>query len=234
MVDSPVMAITGTSRGIGSYLARHYVEKGYRVVGFSRSNVNFSSADYMHFPVSVSDERGVKIAFKGIRREFGRLDVLINNAGTAAMNHSLLTPMQTLDAIYQTNVKGVFLFARESAKLMKKKHFGRIVNFTSIAVPLKLAGEAAYASSKAAVINLTQVLAKELAEFGITVNAVGPSPVQTDLIKGIAAEKIAALMDQQSIRRFGEYRDISNVIDFFISPASEFITGQTLFLGGIS
>ncbi len=234
MDNDPVMAITGTSRGIGAYLARYYIESGYRVVGFSRSHVDFSSGAYRHFPISVSDESGVQKAFKSIRREFGRLDVLVNNAGLAAMNHSLLTPMETLEAIYRTNVHGVFLFARESARLMKKRHFGRIVNFTSVAAPLKLAGEAAYASSKAAVINLTQVLAKELAPLGITVNAVGPGPVKTDLIKGIAEDKLAALLAQQPIGRFGEYPDITNVIDFFISSSSGFITGQTLFLGGVS
>ena len=234
MDNLPVMIITGTSRGIGRHLARYYCEKGYLVVGFSRSDVDLSMATYRHFTVSVSDEAGVKKAFKTIRRDFGRLDVLVNNAGIAAMNHSLLTPMETLDAIYQTNVKGAFLLSREAAKLMKKNSFGRIINFSSVAVPLKLAGEAAYASSKAAVVNLTQILAKELAEFDITVNAIGPTPVKTDLIKGVSEEKIAALLNQQAIHRLGEFQDITNVIDFFIRSSSDFITGQTLYLGGVS
>jgi 3-oxoacyl-[acyl-carrier protein] reductase len=234
MDNLPVMLITGTSRGIGRHLARYYCEKGYLVVGFSRSDVDLSMATYRHFAVSVSDETGVKKAFKAIRQDFGRLDVLVNNAGIAAMNHSMLTPMATLDAIYQTNVKGVFLLSREAAKLMKKNTFGRIVNFSSVAAPLKLAGEAVYASSKAAVVNLTQILAKELAEFDITVNAIGPTPVKTDLIRGVSEEKIAALLEQQAIHRLGEFQDITNVIDFFISPSSDFITGQTLYLGGVS
>lgn len=234
MDNQPVMVITGTSRGIGNHLARYYCENGYRVFGFSRSDIEISKPTYRHFSVSVGDEAGVKKAFKTIRQDWGRLDVLINNAGIAAMNHSLLTPMATLDAIYQTNVKGVFLFSREAAKLMKKNDFGRIVNFSSVAVPLKLAGEAAYAASKAAVVSLTQTMAREMAEFGITVNAIGPTPVKTDLIKGVAEEKLAALLDQQAIRRFGEYQDITNVIDFFIDARSDFITGQTLYLGGVS
>jgi 3-oxoacyl-[acyl-carrier protein] reductase len=234
MQDKPVMIITGTSRGIGNHLARHYCENGYDVVGFSRAEVNLPMPNYRHFAVSVSDEEGVKKAFRDIRRDAGRLDVLVNNAGIAAMNHCLLTPLASLDAIYETNVKGVFLFCREAAKLMKKRSCGRIVNFTSVAVPLKLAGEAAYASSKAAVVTLSQVLAKELADLGITVNAIGPAPVSTDLIKGVPTEKIDALLQQQVISRYGEYRDITNVIDFFINPASDFITGQTLFLGGVS
>jgi 3-oxoacyl-[acyl-carrier protein] reductase len=176
----------------------------------------------------------VKKAFKSIRQDFGRLDVLINNAGIASMNHCMLTPLKTFEKIYQTNVKSVFLFSRESAKLMKKNKYGRIVNFTSIAAPLKLAGEAAYASSKAAVINLTQIMANELSEFGITVNAIGPTPVKTDLIKGVPSKKISKLIKMQAIQRFTEYRDITNIIDFFISSDSDFITGQTLFLGGIA
>ena len=234
MDNYPVMVITGTSRGIGKYLAQYYCENGYCVFGFSRGKLNYPWSAYRHFSISVFDEAGVKKAFKAIRQEFGRLDVLINNAGVAAMNHSLLTPMETLDAIYQTNVKGVFLFSREAAKLMKKNSYGRMVNFTSVAAPLKIAGEAAYASSKAAVVSMTQILAKEFADYGITVNAVGPSPIKTDLIKGVSEEKLAAILDQQAIHRFGEYRDITNVIDFFINPRSDFITGQTLYLGGVS
>jgi 3-oxoacyl-[acyl-carrier protein] reductase len=234
MDNQNVMVITGTSRGIGNHLARYYCQKGYYVGGFSRSDTDLPFSNYRHFSVDVSDENGVKKAFRSIRQDVGRLDVLINNAGFAAMNHSLLTPLKTFDAIYQTNVKGVFLFCRESAKLMKKNNFGRIVNFTSVAAPLKLAGEAVYASSKAAVINLTQILANELSEFGITVNAIGPTPVKTDLIKGVTQEKIAELISRQALPRFAEYRDITNVIDFFISSASDFVTAQTLYLGGVT
>jgi 3-oxoacyl-[acyl-carrier protein] reductase len=116
---------------------------------------------------------------------------------------------------------------------MQKNRYGRIVNFTTVATPLKLEGEALYASSKAAIINLTEVLARELAEFGITVNAIGPSPVKTDLIASVPPQKIENIINRQAIPRFCEFRDISNVIDFFIKPESDFITGQVIFLGGI-
>ena len=116
---------------------------------------------------------------------------------------------------------------------MTQRRFGRIVNFASVAAPLKLEGEAVYAASKAAVVSFTQVAARELASFGITVNAVAPTPIATDLIKGVPAAKIDELVARQAIKRLGEFRDVTNVVDFFIRPESDFVTGQVIFLGGV-
>ena len=116
---------------------------------------------------------------------------------------------------------------------MRQKRFGRIVNFSTVAVPLKLDGEAVYAASKAAIVSLTQILAKEYAEFGVTVNAVGPVPIKTDLIRGVPEEKIEKLLSRQAIQRYGTYEDVENVIDFFLRPESDFITGQVIYLGGV-
>jgi 3-oxoacyl-[acyl-carrier protein] reductase len=91
-----------------------------------------------------------------------------------------------------------------------------------------------YAASKAAVVSLTQILARELAEYNITVNAVGPAPVRTDLVRNVPEERLEALVARQAIRRFAEFRDVANVIDFFIQPESDFITGQVIYLGGVS
>jgi 3-oxoacyl-[acyl-carrier protein] reductase len=232
--DKRVMLITGTSRGIGKHLVEHYLARDFYVVGCSRSrSAHEESEHYRHFQLDVSDEASVKQMFTEINKGFRRLDVLINNAGIASMNHILLTPAQTARNIMETNFVGTFLFCREAARLMKRNGFGRIINFATVATPLRLEGEAVYAASKAAVISFTQIIARELAPFGITANAVGPTPIQTDLIRSVPPEKIEQLIERQAVKRLGELRDVSNVIDFFIQPESDFITGQVVFLGGV-
>ena len=229
---SGVMIITGTRKGIGRYLAEHYVQKGFRVIGCSRQASDLKLDGYEHFCLDVADEPAVKQAFFEIRKKYGRLDALINNAGMASMNHILLTPVSTVEGIFRTNVFGTFLFSREAAKLMQKKG-GRIVNLSSAATPMRLEGEAIYAASKAAVVNLTEVLARELADFNITVNAVGPTPLKTDLTRGVPQDKMDRLIARQAIRRFAEFKDVSNVIDFFLKKESAFVTGQVVYLGGV-
>jgi len=158
----------------------------------------------------------------------------LNNAGIASMNHSLLTPLSVVEQIFRTNVFGTFLFCREVGKVMAKNKAGRIVNFATVATPLKLDGESAYAASKAAIVSLTQVLAREFSAFNITVNALGPTPVYTDLIRNVPKEKMERLLQMQTIPRFGTFEDISNVLDFFLQDGSHFITGQVIYLGGVS
>jgi 3-oxoacyl-[acyl-carrier protein] reductase len=170
---------------------------------------------------------------RSTKKEFGKIDILLNNAGIASMNHFLTTSLSSIEKIFATNFVGTFLFSREVAKVMMKQKYGSIVNYTTIASPLRLEGEAVYASSKSAVETLTQTISKELAPFNITVNAIGPTPIKTDLIKAIPESKINALLEKQTIKRLGEFEDVKNVIDFFTDKKSNFITGQIIYLGGV-
>jgi 3-oxoacyl-[acyl-carrier protein] reductase len=231
--EKPVTMITGTRKGIGKYLVEHYVAKGHLVVGCSRGAPDWSLANYEHFEADVAGEKAVVRMFAAVSKKYKRLDNLINNAGIASMNHVMLTPLSTVHDVLNTNVVGTFLFCREASRLMGRKKYGRIVNFATVATPLKLEGEAIYAASKAAIVSFTEVMARELAPLGITVNAVGPTPVPTDLVKNVPKEKMDRLIARQAIARFGTNDDVANVIDFFIARESEFVTGQTLYLGGV-
>lgn len=233
MNKKKITLITGTSRGIGKFLVNYYLSKDHIVIGCSRNSSEIVNPNYFHFESDVSDEIKVKQIFSFIRKKFGRLDVLINNAGIASMNHSVLTPISTAKKILETNVIGTFLFSREAFKIMKTNNFGRIINFATFAVPFKLEGEAIYAASKAAVISLTEILCREYADSNITVNAVAPPAVKTDLIKGVPEDKLNVLIKRQAIHRYGEPSEVANVIDFLIDEKSELISGQIIYLGGI-
>ena len=231
---SQIIVITGTSKGIGQALANYYLENGEIVIGCSRSESSIVHNNYRHFSLEVNDEKAVIKMIREVKKEFGKIDILLNNAGMASMNHILTTSVSSVEKIFATNFLGTFIFTREVSKVMMKQKYGRVVNYTTVASALRLEGEAIYAASKAAIENFTQTSAKELAPFNITVNAIGPTPVQTDLIKAVPKDKIDELLAKQAIKRFGQFDDIKNVIDFFISKKSDFITGQIIYLGGVS
>lgn len=228
-----VIIITGTRKGIGYYLASEYLREGDIVYGCSRRECDIQHENYTHVRLDVADESQVMAFIRNIYKTHKRIDVLINNAGIASMNHFLLTPYTTAQRVFNTNYIGTFLMCREVAKYMIKNRSGRIVNYSTVAVPLNLEGELVYSSSKAAVEQLTRVLSHEIGQSGITVNAVGPTPIDTDLIKNVPADKINSLLEHQAIKRMGRYDDVKNVIDFFLAPASNFVTGQVIYLGGI-
>ena len=233
MAEREVVLITGTRKGIGRFLVEHFVRKGVIVEGCSREPLDWGLENYTHHAVDVADEVQVKAMLSSIQRRHARLDVVINNAGIASMNHTLLTPADTVDRIMATNFRGTFLVCRESAKLMQRRRYGRIVNMATVAVPMRLEGEAIYASSKGAIVTLTQILAYELAEFGITCNVVAPTPIETDLIRNVPSEKINRIVDRLAIKRLGRFGDVANVVDFFVKPESDYITGQVIYLGGV-
>ena len=228
------IVITGTYKGIGKRMAEYFLERGDVVCGCSRHEATIEDGNYHHFVVDVTDEVAVNKFARSVKKEVGFVDALINNAGVASMNHFLMTPSDTAKRVMDVNYFGAVNMARAFMNLLKKSEHGRIVNFSTVAVALSLEGELAYSSSKAAIENFTRVLAKEISTFGITVNAIGPTPIHTDLIAKVPEEKLEKILAEQAIHRYGEVEDIINVIEFFISPKSDFVTGQVLYLGGIS
>ncbi len=228
-----IIIITGTRKGIGRYLAEQYLQEGDIVYGCSRRICDIEHPNYHHTRLDVSDETEVVSFVRNVYKNHKHIDVLINNAGCASMNHFLLTPYDTAKKVFNTNFFGTFLMCREVAKYMVKNKSGRIVNYSTVAVALNLHGELVYSASKAAIEQLTRVLANEIGESGITVNAVGPTPIDTDLIKNVPENKLQDLLDHQCIKRFGKFEDVKNVIDFFLKPESNFITAQTIYLGGV-
>ncbi|MEM5558206.1 SDR family oxidoreductase [Aliarcobacter cryaerophilus] len=231
---SKIVVITGTSKGIGKSLAIYYLSKNCIVIGCSRTKSVIDDRNYRHFELDVCDEKAVVDMIRSIKKKFGKIDILLNNAGIASMNHSITTSFQSVKNIFATNFFGTFLFTREVSKVMMKQKIGRVVNYTTVAKPLRLEGEAIYAASKAAIENFTQTIAKEVASYGITVNAIGPTPIQTDLIKAVPKNKIDELISKQAIKRFGTFEDIINAIEFFCDEKSSFITGQIIYLGGVN
>lgn len=229
-----IIVITGTSKGIGKAIANYYLEQNDFVIGCSRTESSITHENYRHFSLEVSDEKAVVSMIRAIKKEFKKIDILINNAGIASMNHILTTSNESISKLFNTNFLGTFLFTREVAKVMMKEKYGRVINFSTVAKPLRLEGEAVYAASKAAIESFTQTSSKELSSFNITVNAIGPTPIKTDLIKAVPKDKIEDLLNKQTIKRFGTFEDIINVIDFFIDDRSSFITGQIIYLGGVN
>lgn len=236
-----VFIISGSSRGIGRALSEHYLQCGDIVVGCARSTSDIAHKNYRHFILDINDEKAVVAMVRATKKEFGKIDICLNNAGMASMNHILTTSYESAKRLVDVNFLGAFLLSREVAKAMISNKIsnknsaksGVIINFSSVAAPLCLEGEAIYAASKTACESLTKTMAKELASYSIRVNAIALAPVQTDLIKAVPKDKIKALLEQQVIKRFGKFGDIINVIDFFISQKSDFITGQIITLGGV-
>ena len=233
MINKPVMLITGTRKGIGKYLAEYYSKNLYQVIGCSRGLIDYKLDNYQHFCLDISEESSVKKMFTEIRKKYGRLDVLINNAGVNyAHSPLLLVPYESALKTVEVNLLGTFLLSREAAKIMKKKSFGRIVNLGSMAVKHEVKGEAIYTASKAAIVSLTRVMAKEISSYGITCNTVSPAAIDTDFIKKINNNGLNEVLSRNAIPNVGSLNEVSNTIDWLINTESSAITGQSIYLGG--
>lgn len=225
--------ITGASRGIGAHLVSHFRERGAWVAACARSAEPVDEENLWATSVDVTDEPALRDWIRAAHARRGRIDVLVNNAGAASMNHSLLTPSQALRDAVELNCIAAFVGTREAAKLMRKAKYGRIVNLTTIAVPMLIEGELSYAASKAALEKATQILAAELAPFGITCNLVGPSPVETDLIRGVPKAKMDALLNRLLIKRMASLDEVAYAVESFADRRASHLTAQSLYLGGV-
>lgn len=224
--------VTGNRLGIGRAITEELLNDGHQVFGCSRKATDFEKESYHHYQINVGIEKDVCNMVADIRTNFKHVDALINNAGIASMNHLFLTPSKTVEDIFTTNFLGTFLFCREVGKIMSRQKNGRIINMSSIASPLNLKGESVYAASKAAVENFSKTIAKELQEFNITVNTIGPGPVNTSLTKHLGGDKIENVINQQIIKKENGFNDIYNVVDFLLKPESALISGQHFYIGG--
>lgn len=226
--------ITGASRGVGRALAEHYVRAGNAVAGCSRQASSLNTPNYSHYSIDITSEAAVKELFAGLSSNGAPVEVLINNAGVALSRLSILTSAIEADRILRTNFTGAFLVIREAIKMMKRNRFGRIINFSSINVPLGSTGSAIYSASKAALEHLAFTLSREVATDDITINTIGLSLVAGE---GMAAalsvdalrEKQASLIKPKPL----QIEEIVHAIDFFASEFSGNITNQVLYFGGV-
>ena len=223
--------ITGTSQGLGRALAERLLADGWTVHGFARGAQALGHANFHGHAVDVTDEAAVRSAVANIA-EGGRIDLLVNNAGAASMNALLLTPGETAERLMRVNYLGTFHCLQAVGKVMVRQRAGRIVNVTTVAVPLSLEGEAAYVASKAAVEALTRVAAKEFASQGVRVMAIGFGPVDTRLTRAVPRTALAKINGQIS-RPDGTTMD--QAVEFFISQlhSPDFISGSVRYLGAV-
>lgn len=232
MDDRPVMTITGSGAGLGRQLAAHYASHGYRVIGCSRSAFEGELANYEHVRADVRDEQSIASLFSHVRKTYGRLDVLINNAGVATANYALLTPLASAREVIETNVLGTFLCCRAAARLMMRRSQGSIVNVSSIHVPLATVGTALYGASKSAVEQFTRVFAKEVAPH-VAVNCLGLSLVgHTGMMDQLTEEVVEKISGSLASPEPLETLDVVRCIDGLIGHGTA-LTGQTLYTGGV-
>jgi len=227
-----VIVITGTSRGIGLGIAKHFLKKGYRVEGCSRGTSSIRDPSYEHAQLDVSDEEQVCSWIRGIKRRHKRIDVAINNAGSApAAIPVIMTSKKVLNDVLQTNTIGSCLVSREVALVMTPKKFGRIINVSSMAVGLHEEGTAAYSASKNAIVEFTRIMAKELAPLGITCNVIAPSMIKTQAVEDLGEKVIERALCKLTIKRTITIEEICHVLDFLIDPLGGIITGQVIHMG---
>ncbi|MEO5588165.1 MAG: SDR family oxidoreductase [Gemmatimonadaceae bacterium] len=223
------VVVTGASRGLGRYCADQLHQRGYRVIGLGRTRA--ADAEFESREADVSDPESISAALRNLRRDRSTY-ALINAAGIASMNLVVTTPSETVRRIVETNLLGTIFCCQQVAPALIRRGEGRIINFSTLGVPLAIKGEAIYVASKAGVEGFTRVFAREMSPHGITVNAVAPGPIDTALIAKVPKEKVDAVVQRQIITRQGTPEDVWNIVSMLLSAESSMVSGQTLHVGG--
>jgi 3-oxoacyl-[acyl-carrier protein] reductase len=239
-LEGKVAIVTGASRGIGKATALALAAEGAAVVVNYASSSGAADAvvaaitgqggQAIALKADVSQEAEVEAMFAATIAQFGRVDVLVNNAGITRDTLLLRMKLEDWQAVIDLNLTGVFLCTRAASKIMLKQKSGRIINITSVAGQMGNPGQANYSAAKAGVIGFTRTVARELASRGITVNAVAPGFIATDMTNDLKAEPILAMIP---LSRYGQPEDIAGMIQFLAAtPAAGYITGQVFNVDG--
>ncbi|HDF6283604.1 TPA: 3-oxoacyl-[acyl-carrier-protein] reductase [Staphylococcus aureus] len=234
--------VTGASRGIGRSIALQLAEEGYNVaVNYAGSKekaeavveeIKAKGVDSFAIQANVADADEVKAMIKEVVSQFGSLDVLVNNAGITRDNLLMRMKEQEWDDVIDTNLKGVFNCIQKATPQMLRQRSGAIINLSSVVGVVGNPGQANYVATKAGVIGLTKSAARELASRGITVNAVAPGFIVSDMTDALSDELKEQMLTQIPLARFGQDTDIANTVAFLASDKAKYITGQTIHVNG--
>ncbi len=241
MVQDKVAVITGASRGIGRGIALTLAAQGAKVVAVGTNldatesvvaEIKAAGGEAIPVQANVTLSEDVDKIFTAAKDAFGRVDILVNNAGITCDGLLLRMKDADWDSVLDVNLKGAFLCTRAVSKLMTRQRSGRIINISSVVGQMGNPGQANYCASKAGLIGLTMSNARELAKRNITVNAVAPGFIATDMTDALSEDKRQELAQQIPLERLGSVADIANAVLFFASDQAGYVTGQVLGVNG--